>query len=118
MSKVENIFFFAGFDAQWRERVKKINDSKEHLLVDGCLYDMDENYKPLSKEQELTEKFENGFYLGCGSMGNGTVYWNKREQEHGDYKIIGQITSSNELIIRTEDATLVQFLRKQHKGGK
>lgn len=113
----EKVFMFAGFDDWHREFVKSLEDGDTFLLVDGVLHCFTGSGEPDCPLHATTKRFNDGFYLGHGSFGNGTVYWDKRSQEFGDYKTIGQVTDSNELIIKTKDPVLVQFM-KTEAGGK
>jgi hypothetical protein len=111
----EEVFFFAGFDNYMRESVTSLLDHNTYKLVDGTLYDYTYSGEPDCPMDITTARFNNGFYIGAGCMGNGTVYWNKRKQENGDYKIFGQIIQNGELIIRTEEKVLIDFLTQTHE---
>jgi len=113
----ENIFYFGGFDDWHREFVNDMLDGDSYLLVDKVLHTYTASGEPDIPLYETTNRFNNGFYLGHGCFGNGVVYWDKRNEEFGDYKQIGQVTQNKELIIKTDNHILIEFL-KTEAGGK
>ena len=117
----EKVFYFNGFTKSGEERVVSLLDGDSYMLKDDVLYTLD----GLSVLPHETERFHSGFYLGHGCLGNGVVYWDKGDAEFGDYKKIGQITDNKELIIRTDEKVLIDFLKTEAKpnikikeGGK
>jgi len=114
----EEVFFFAGYDSMMRECVTSLLDHNTYKLIDGTLYDYIYTGEPNVPMDITTERFNSGFYISAGHLGNGTVYWNRRESENGDHKIFGQITQSGELIIRTQEKVLIDFLTQTHEFWK
>ena len=117
----EKVFMFAGLTDNGESLVTTLLDGDTYVLKDDVLYTTG-NDAILPHE---TERFNNGFYLGHGCLGNGTVYWDKRNKEFGDFKIIGQITDDKQLIIRTDEKVLIDFLKEEARpnikikaGGK
>ena len=105
----EKIFFFSGFDDELREIVCSLSDGNDYLLVGNELFD---EFGEL--QLDLSRKFQEGYYLGHGCLGNGTSYWNKKE----GYKFIGLIESHGKLNIYTKDTMLIKFLYEEIAGEK
>ena len=58
-------------------------------LIRKDRYLTSEQKEQLAKRQQEAELSK--YDLGYGAMGNGLTVWNRKEQEHGDYKTIAHI---------------------------
>lgn len=110
----EEVFFFGGYDKDFNETVVSLLDHNSYTLIDGALYLSSESGQHDIPMDTTTKRFNDGYYIGAGCLGNGVCYWNKREFENGDYKTFGQITQDGELIVKTSEKVLIDFLNQTH----
>lgn len=61
-------------------------------------------------EYNVNKKFGSKYDIGAGSMGNGTTFWNRAEEEFGDYKTIAHV--SNNGAVKFYDKTLPSNVKK------
>jgi Ca2+-binding EF-hand superfamily protein len=62
-------------------------------------------------EYSVNKKFGSKYDIGAGSMGSGTTFWNRKEEEFGDYKKIAHVSDSGKVTFY--DKTLPSAV-KQH----
>jgi Ca2+-binding EF-hand superfamily protein len=62
-------------------------------------------------EYSVNKKFGSKYDIGAGSMGSGTTFWNRKEEEFGDYKKIAHVSNSGKVTFY--DKTLPSAV-KQH----
>ena len=62
--------------------------------------------RAFSREADLSR-----YDIGYGAMGNGVTVWNRKEEEHGDYKTIAHI--SPDRTVRFYDDSLPEQIREQ-----
>ena len=61
-------------------------------------------------EYNVNKKFGSKYDIGAGSMGNGTTFWNRAEEEFGDYKKIAHVSNNGE--VKFYDKTLPSNVKK------
>jgi hypothetical protein len=61
-------------------------------------------------EYNVNKKFGSKYDIGAGSMGNGTTFWNRAEEEFGDYKKIAHVSDNGE--VKFYDKTLPSNVKK------
>jgi hypothetical protein len=61
-------------------------------------------------EYSVNKKFGSKYDIGAGSMGNGTTFWNRAEEEFGDYKKIAHVSDNG--VVKFYDKTLPSNVKK------
>jgi hypothetical protein len=61
-------------------------------------------------EYSVNKKFGSKYDIGAGSMGNGTTFWNRAEEEFGDYKTIAHVSDNG--AVKFYDKTLPSNVKK------
>jgi hypothetical protein len=61
-------------------------------------------------EYNVNKKFGSKYDIGAGSMGSGTIFWNRAEEEFGDYKKIAHVSDSGRITFY--DKKLPSFVKK------
>jgi hypothetical protein len=61
-------------------------------------------------EYNVNKKFGSKYDIGAGSMGSGTIFWNRAEEEFGDYKKIAHVSDSGKITFY--DKKLPSFVKK------
>ena len=61
-------------------------------------------------EYNVNKKFGSKYDIGAGSMGSGTILWNRAEEEFGDYKKIAHVSDSGKITFY--DKKLPSFVKK------
>jgi hypothetical protein len=54
-------------------------------------------YRSKYLKETVNKKFGSKYDIGAGSMGNGTTFWNRKEEEFGDYKTIAHVSDSGKI---------------------
>jgi hypothetical protein len=82
---------------------------KKELLKKGYRED-DRMRKESVNEYNVNKKFGSKYDIGAGSMGSGTIFWNRAEEEFGDYKKIAHVSDSGRITFY--DKKLPSFVKK------
>jgi hypothetical protein len=76
-----------------------------HDTMDGK-----DGVKESVNEYNVNKKFGSKYDIGAGSMGSGTIFWNRAEEEFGDYKKIAHVSDSGKITFY--DKKLPSFVKK------
>jgi Arc/MetJ family transcription regulator len=61
-------------------------------------------------EYSVNKKFGSKYDIGAGSMGSGTTFWNRAEEEFGDYKKIAHVSDNG--VVKFYDKALPTAVKK------
>jgi hypothetical protein len=81
------------------------NLNSVHDAMDGI-----DGVKESVNEYNVNKKFGSKYDIGAGSMGSGTIFWNRAEEEFGDYKKIAHVSDSGRITFY--DKKLPSFVKK------
>jgi hypothetical protein len=88
------------------KKVKTVVDKIKLLAQDGV-----NQYKAIAAAQyNVNKKFGSKYDIGAGSMGNGTTFWNRAEEEFGEYKKLAHV--SNDGTVKFYDKALPSNVKK------
>jgi hypothetical protein len=113
MIKVDNPHWEAalGKKGPFKRKVKMI-DGDNVFFTDGSNSSMKYIKEDVNiNEYSVNKKFGSKYDIGAGSMGSGTTFWNRKEEEFGDYKKIAHVSDSGKVTFY--DKTLPSAV-KQH----
>ena len=88
------------------KKVKTVVDKIKLLAQDGV-----NQYRAIAAAQyNVNKKFGSKYDIGAGSMGNGTTFWNRAEEEFGEYKKLAHV--SNDGTVKFYDKSLPSNVKK------
>ena len=88
------------------KKVKTVVDKIKLLAQDGV-----NQYRAIAAAQyNVNKKFGSKYDIGAGSMGNGTTFWNRAEEEFGEYKKIAHVSDNG--MVKFYDKSLPSNVKK------
>ena len=80
------------------KKIKTVVDKIKLLAQDGV------------NEYNVNKKFGSKYDIGAGSMGNGTTFWNRAEEEFGEYKKLAHVSDNG--MVKFYDKSLPSNVKK------
>lgn len=89
------------------KKVKTVVDKIKLLAQDGV-----NQYRAIAAAQynNVNKKFGSKYDIGAGRMGNGTTFWNRAEEEFGEYKKIAHVSDNG--MVKFYDKSLPSNVKK------